>query len=268
MTPLDAFGDVLLGLLVGTLGTLIGAGGGFILLPILVFIDPHAPPETLTAISLAVVCVNASSGSLAYARIRRIDFRSGLIFTAAGMPGAVFGAWVTQVLDRRVFDPLLGVILIASACLVAFVPEQKTEVQAEHATRTLIERDGTTHMYAPRIGLGALVSLGVGFLSSLLGIGGGILHVPVMVYLLGFPTHVATATSHFVLAGLSLAGVLVHWREGTLIPALERILPIVVGVLIGAPLGARLSSHLHGRWILRSLAAALALVGIRLFIAR
>jgi uncharacterized membrane protein YfcA len=266
MTPLDALGDVVLGLLVGTLGTLIGAGGGFILLPILVFVDPHAPPETLTAISLAVVCVNASSGSFAYARMKRIDFRSGLIFTAAGMPGAILGAWATQFLDRRVFDPLLGAILVASALLVAFVPGEQVEVPARSATRKLRERDGTTHLYSPRVGLGVVVSLGVGFFSSLLGIGGGILHVPAMVYLLGFPTHVATATSHFVLAGLSLAGVLVHWREGTLIPALERILPIVVGVLIGAPMGARLSSRLHGRWILRSLAAAIALVGVRLLI--
>src|SRR5262249_58379627 len=116
--------------------------------------------------------------------------------------------------------------------------------------RTLVERDGTVHEYEPRILLGAVLSAFVGFLSSLLGIGGGILHVPAMVYLLGFPTHVATATSHFVLAFLALAGVLVHVSMGSAGPDFGRALPIALGVLAGAPLGAWLSSRIPGRRIL------------------
>jgi len=66
-----------LGLLIGTLGTLIGAGGGFVLLPVLLLLYPGADPETVTSISLAVVFFNALSGSWAYARMRRIDYTSG-----------------------------------------------------------------------------------------------------------------------------------------------------------------------------------------------
>jgi len=89
-----------------------------------------------------------------------------------------------------------------------------------------------------------------------------------MVYVLGFPTHIATATSHATLAVLSLSAVLVHAADGTLRPVLVRVIPILVGVLPGAQLGARLSSAIKDRWILRALAIALLVVGIRLLWAR
>jgi len=105
-------------------------------------------------------------------------------------------------------------------------------------------------------------------LTSLLGIGGGIIHVPAMVYLLGFPTHIATATSHAVLAILSFSAVAVHAADGTLAPVLGRVIPIGAGALIGAQIGARLSSVIHGRWILRGLGLALFAVGVRLVLPR
>lgn len=268
MTPLATLGLALLGVAIGTLGTLIGAGGGFLLLPALALLDPRESPAVLTGISLSVVAANAISGSIAYARMRRIDFRAGLAFAAAGLPGAIAGAWVTQWLDRRVFDPLLGIVLIVGAGFVLLRPSRERALPPGVTTRTLTDGDGTTYAYAPRIGLGVALSVGVGFLSSLLGIGGGILHVPLMVLVLGFPTHVATATSHFVLAILASAGVLVHAGSGSLAPGLPRTLPIAAGVLGGAQLGARLSTRIRGRWILVALAVALASVGVRLLLVR
>src|SRR3954451_14075280 len=86
-------GLVLLGLMVGTFGTLIGAGGGFLLVPILLLLYPNASGETITSLSLAVVFFTALSGSIAYARLRRIDYRTGLIFAVAGVPGSILGSW-------------------------------------------------------------------------------------------------------------------------------------------------------------------------------
>jgi len=268
MGPLPSFGFLLLGVVVGAFGTLIGAGGGFLLLPLLLFLYPHEPPDVLTAISLATVFANALSGSIAYARMRRIDLRAGLVFALAGVPGAVLGAVVTTRLDRGVFDPLLGLALIAGAAVIVARSRSVTDAHPTAGTRVLVEADGTTHRYSPRIALGTVLSAGVGFLSSLLGIGGGILHVPVMAVLLGFPVHVATATSHFVLAILALAGVLTHLAHGSLHAGLDRALPLAVGVVVGAQFGARASSRVHGPWILRGLALALAVVGARLLFAR
>jgi len=268
MTITHAIGLGVLGVVVGALGTVMGAGGGFILLPALVLLYPHEPAATLTAVSLLVVCVNAASGSLAYARMRRIDTRSALIFIAAGLPGAIAGAWSTRWLRRQTFDPLVGAILVAVALSIFFVPHRDAAVPHGAATRRLVERSGVVHEYRPRIGLGIVVSVLVGFVSSLLGIGGGIIHVPAMVALLGFTPHVATATSHLVVAVLALAGVLVHLREGTLAPGLARSLPLVVGASIGAQLGARLSTRIRGRWILMGLGVALGSVGVRLLLVR
>jgi len=71
---------------VGTYGTIIGGGGGFILVPLLVFLFPDDGPSMITAASLAVVCVNAASGTIAYAVQRRISYRAGILFAAATIP--------------------------------------------------------------------------------------------------------------------------------------------------------------------------------------
>src|SRR3989337_4462408 len=80
-----------LGLIVGAFGTLIGAGGGFILVPVLLLLYPNEKTDLITGISLAVVFFNALSGSLAYSRMKRIDYKSGIIFSIATIPGARFG---------------------------------------------------------------------------------------------------------------------------------------------------------------------------------
>jgi uncharacterized membrane protein YfcA len=268
MTLAHVFGYVALGAAVGALGTLIGAGGGFVLVPVLLFLFPREPAANLTAISLAVVCANALSGTAAYARLGRVDWRSAALFALAGLPGSILGAWLTHGIDRRWFDPLLGVTLMLGGLVVLVQRREPATRVTGEPTRTLVERGGKVQRYSPRIGLGMLVSVGVGVLSSVLGIGGGILHVPAMVYGLGFPTHIATATSHAVVAALTLAAVAVHAADGTLAPVLARTLPIGAGALLGAQLGARLSTVVQGRWILRALGAGLFAVGVRLLFPR
>src|SRR5487761_793050 len=86
---LPYLGLAALGLIVGAYGTLIGAGGGFVLVPLLLILYPHDSPAQITAISLGVVFVNASSGSLSYFRLRRADYRTGVWLAAATLPGAV-----------------------------------------------------------------------------------------------------------------------------------------------------------------------------------
>ena len=81
-----------LGMAVGAFGTLVGAGGGFILVPVLLLLYPDEDPKTLTATSLLVVLLNAVSGSIAYGRQKRIDYHSGKWFALATLPGAVGGA--------------------------------------------------------------------------------------------------------------------------------------------------------------------------------
>ncbi len=257
------------GFAVGAYGTLIGAGGGFVLMPVLLFLYPDEPRELLASISLAVVFFNALSGSCAYAKMRRIDYRSGLLFSAATIPGAILGALTTAFIPRRTFDAVLGLFMIAASSFLILRPESKVTRQENKPkfslTDRVVEAEGTEHIitYNPVLGVG--LSLFVGFASSLLGIGGGIIHVPALVYLLNFPVHVATATSHFILAVMSFTGTAVHVATGTFSRGIHRTIFLAAGVLVGAQLGAFFSRRIQGSWIIRGLAVALGLAGVRIF---
>jgi uncharacterized membrane protein YfcA len=102
--PSEYYWLILLGVAVGLYGTLIGAGGGFVLMPILLLLHPKISPEHLTAISLAVVFFNALAGSESYAMMKRIDYKSGLMFAAATVPGAIIGALSTSYVPRHLFN--------------------------------------------------------------------------------------------------------------------------------------------------------------------
>ena len=255
------------GFVIGAYGTLIGAGGGFVLVPFLLLLYPTAAPETITSISLAVVFFNALSGTLAYSRQGRVDYKSGIIFSAATVPGAIIGALTTQFIPRRTFDALLGAVMVlAAAYLMKGAPTAGASGSPPRHPlhRRVVEADGTVHTYTYDVWLGFGISIFVGYFSSVLGIGGGIIHVPVLSTLLHFPVHVATATSHFTLAVMTFTGSLVHVFQGAFDHGVRRTIALAIGVIAGAQLGAWLSSRIHGPWIIRALAAALGLVGVRL----
>ncbi|HXG52429.1 MAG TPA: sulfite exporter TauE/SafE family protein [candidate division Zixibacteria bacterium] len=253
-----------LGFFAGGYGALIGAGGGFVLAPALLLLYPDDPPETITSISLAVVFFNALSGTLVYARSKRIAYSSGLIFALATMPGAVAGALATTAVGRSWFDLLFGSLLV----LVAVLSAASTGKRAAARIAQAQPRAGAiADMRPATLALGAALSTVFGFLSSFLGIGGGFLYVPALVYLLGFPVHVATATSLFVLTITALTGSATHVLAGLFQQGIRRVLALSVGAVLGAQFGARLSQRIHADWIIRSLSAALALVGARLIVA-
>ena len=262
-----------LGFVVGAFGTIVGAGGGFVLVPVLLLIYPDNPPAEITAISLAVVFFNATSGSVAYARLRRIDYRTGLIFAAATIPGAVLGAYLVSDVPRRLFDLMFGVLLISLALYTLWGAGRQEVIRPPVrgrgvVTRTLHGPEGETFMYSYNVWQGAAYSTAVGLISSLLGIGGGVIHVPIMITLLRFPTHVAVATSHFVLAFMSGAGSGVHLANGDLGgDVLLRALLIAAGVIPGAQFGARIAQRLHGTIIARMLVVAMAGLSVRLLYA-
>ena len=132
--------------------------------------------------------------------------------------------------------------------------------------RKVVDSEGVEYEYQFNLGLAMLLSVLVGFLSSMLGIGGGIIHVPMLATFFSFPEHVATATSHFVLMFMSAAGTLTHILHGDFGSFAGVTILLAVGVLIGAPVGARLSKEVGGPMIIRLLAVALGVVGVRLLL--
>ena len=259
------------GVLTGTLGTLIGAGGGFVMVPLLIFFYPQDSAELITAISLAVVFFNAFSGTVAYARLKRIDYKSAIPFIVASLPGSFLGVELARHFARTVFDPVFGVSLCALAIYLLTRTNSAAKPLARgraNSERTLIMSNGEAYSYAFDMRLGLAISALTGFLSSVLGIGGGIIHVPAMVHWLNFPVHVATATSHLTVMVMALVATLQHLHSGVLDQGIDRILYLAPGVVLGAQLGAYLSLKVRDLWILKLLALALLAVGFRLVLLR
>jgi uncharacterized membrane protein YfcA len=261
----------LLGCAVGAYGTVIGAGGGFVLVPLLLFIFPDYGPEKVTAISLAVVWANATSGSIAYARQRRIDYVTGVLFALSSIPGVVAGALVVHFVPERAFSLMFGTLLLGIVVVLLLRPQANTIreplVERGLLVRTIVTGDGVTYRYAYRIWQAVALSLAVGFASSLFGIGGGVIHVPAMIMLFRIPVPYAVATSHFILACMALGGTIVHLANGTLSGrALRQAVALGVGAVVGAQAGAALSHRLSGQVVLRLLAFALVALAARLLV--
>lgn len=263
---------ILLGFAVGTIGTLIGAGGGFILVPLLILTMPHFSPDAITAVSMGVVACNAISGTVAYMKSKRVDFKAGIIFAICTIPGSILGVYTTKYIPRDLFDIIFGVVLLGLSIFLFINGGRKKGndknkiIHKNWVVRTLTDRWGETYHYSYNLKWGIVVSIFVGYFSPLLGIGGGIIHVPAMSEWLLFPVHIATATSHFILAIMSTVSVITHWIQGSYDdPAVQRMLLfLAIGVIPGAQLGAYLSRRIKGKTIIRGLALALAVVGIRI----
>jgi uncharacterized membrane protein YfcA len=262
---------ILTGGAVGAYSTLIGAGGGFLLTPLLILAYPGRTAEVITAMSLGVVFMNAISGSIAYRRQRRIDYLAAAIFASTSVPGAVLGASLTALLPRNVFEAAFGVFLL---CIALWLVLQKpSRIVTRPRGRSQIQRlhtdaQGHTYSYAFNPLHGALTGLLVGFLSSLFGVGGGLIFTPVAIMLMRFPAYIATATSTFTQVFAAGAGTTVHLLAGNYSGVWTEELSLIAGVLGGAQLGAFLSVRLAEKQgvIIRLLSSALGLVSVRLVV--
>jgi len=260
-----------MGVLVGGFGTLVGAGGGFLLTPSLLLLFPEMSPGTVTAISMTTVFFNSTSGSIAYSIMKRVDYKTGVLFAAVTLPGSIIGTFLTYVIPRTVFDIIFGLFMVIFAVIILVnskigdhsAPYDKPGVF--RAKRIFTDKDGHQITFSFNLLIGLVISFFVGFLSGLLGIGGGIVHVPALIFL-GFPAHFATATSQFVLACSSLASFLIHLTNGALSHDNMLAFSIAGGAVIGAQAGAVLSRKIKGSLIMIFLAIALIIVGIRIFV--
>ncbi len=278
---------VLLGLGVGCIGTLVGVGGGFILIPVLTLAYPSAEARTIVAVSFFVVMANSLSGTIGYMRLARrglarIAYAQGTIYALATLPGAIGGSLLKDHLPRSTFEIILGsVLIIGSATLFVLGGREGLKRRADrrrartagHKTPSPSASDGSgpgaLDLHLPpaqtrSVLVGALISLVVGFVASMVGIGGGIIHVPAMVFLLDFPVHVATATSQFILAGTSIAGSATNILTGDLQGIWGQTVALALGAVVGAQVGARLSAKAPPTLIIRALAVVIGLVAVRI----
>lgn len=261
----------LLGIGTGAYGVLVGAGGGFILGPILLlFLDLE--PEVVAGTVLASVAINSISGASAYRAMKLVDYRSGLLFAAAAVPGSVMGAFGVGAVAPSTFRILFGILLLVLAAQLAFrpnIPESNRTDKPTHMiaatvrSRHIVTEDGEEYRYEFNEMLATFFNVILGFISSFFGTGGGFLRTPILISAFGFPVRVAAATSIFALSIYATAGAATHAALGH-VEWWPTFALTGAGLVLGGQIGARLTDRVSGPWILRLLLVVVLFLGIRL----
>lgn len=241
------------GAAVGSYGTLIGAGGGFLLMPLLLVLFPVDRVAALTSLSLSVVALNAGSGSVAYASQRRIDYRLALTLAVVTVPASMLGALATQFIPRPAFEVLFGATLLIIGGILVYRPAPTLRQRAQAA--------GVQQPQNERFPLGLALSAAVGWLAGLLGIGGAPPQVVVLTHVMHVPASRAMPTVQFLVLLSALGAIGIHASIDGFRLAPTRLVAIGAGAVVGAQIGATLSRRLSGPTLIRLLAAALLLVG-------
>ena len=266
---------VLMGFGTGIYGVLIGAGGGFIIGPLLlIFFDVE--PVTVAGTVLALVAINSISGTFAFRRMGTIDVRSGLLFAAAAIPGSVIAPFVVGSVTPGLFQLLFGVLLLVLALRLATSSLDRVEAREPDPdaknrrfvgfmikSREIKSAEGGTYRYQFNETFATAFNVVLGFVSSFFGTGGGFLRTPVLVYSFGFPVQVAVATSIFTLAFYTTAGAITHAALGH-VEFFPTFVFTGMGLVVGGQLGARLTSRVKGKWILRLLLFVVLALGVKL----
>ena len=263
---------ILIGCLSAFVGSLIGLGGGMILIPILLFLYQYtdsfswATPQTIVGISLLTMVFTALSSTISYWRNGRVDYKTGTLFLIGSLPGSVLGSWLNQFIAPDKFSLYYGFVMILISLFLFLDRGKNRDLSLQShkkANRTFQIGDETYYYYVPVVPA-ILISFGVGMLAGTFGIGGGAIMVPVMILLFRFPVHIAVATSMFMIFFISLFSSVTHITLGHI--AWSYIVFFIGGAFIGGLLGAKTNRMLAGntlKWVLR---ITLIAVSIRLIV--
>ncbi|MCE9583844.1 MAG: sulfite exporter TauE/SafE family protein [Planctomycetes bacterium] len=239
---------LLTGFGIGMMGTLLGLGGGFIIVPILLYFYRFQVPRAVGTSHL-VISLNAFSGALAYDRQRKIDYRIAMIMAATAIPAALTASLLVHKLGSPWFRVAFACILSIGAF---YILKRQDILEGDHA----VQRPNSLRnaMIASTIS---------GFAAGILGVGGGIFHVPILCILLGLPIHRATATSHFILLLSSMVAAASLALQGDI--DLRIGMWMGTGVIVGAQAGAYFSPKIKDSLLKKGFAVAVIVVAIRMF---
>jgi uncharacterized membrane protein YfcA len=258
------------GMAAGALGALPGLGGGVFLVPFLVLVL-HVPMRQAVAISL--VTVIATSSVVTSIRMGRalVNFRLGMLLEVATTAGGLTGGLIAVTLSAGTLQRLFGAMAVVSALAMLGRLERRNVITAADADTGRLggryheaESGGMVSYKVRRVPLAMIVSYAAGSLSSLLGVGGGILKVPALNAWCGVPLRAAAATSAFMIGVTATSGVVIYYGRGDIVPWMAA--STVLGVLAGSRAGFAMAERARARWLKLLLAAILAGVGILMLV--
>ena len=187
---------------------------------------------------------NAVSGSIAYIKQKKVLISAAIVFSLATLPGAILGAQMSGWFSGQGFMFAFGCFMLCASGLIGFKNFRKGERKEESLTLDQLT-------YSKPIGI-------------IFGIGGGLIHVPALIYLMGFPTHMATATSQSILAVSTTIGVITHLIENHIVFSIA--IPTSIGAIFGAQVGARIAKRLKAKSILALMSVAVFALAVRLIL--
>jgi uncharacterized membrane protein YfcA len=269
-----------LGGAIGLLSGLFGVGGGFLLTLLLIFIG--VPPAVAVGTQAAQTVASSVSGVTAHMRRGNVDFTMGAVLTAGGFVGSIVGVWLFNILKYTGHIDLtisLGYVIFLGIVGGFMLAESLPGVLKKRpAALALAARGPGRHTWMhglpfkirfkrSKLYVSALLPLAIGALVGLLvammGVGGGFLMVPAMIYLLGMPTQAVIGTSLFQITFVTAATALLQATVNQSVDVVLALLLLVVGV-IGAQIGARLSPKIKGEYLRIMLGVIVLAVAIRL----
>ena len=235
-----------LGFAAGILGSMIGLGGGVIVVPVLTFLG--FPPTVAASNSLFAALSNAIASTISYSKQKRIVYSLGLKLGLLSIPGTVLGALFSTDVAPDIFKILFGFVLIASAAYIFL--RKKIESKEKTISKQMM-------IFA----IGA--SFFAGIISSFFGIGGGIIFVPLMIVGMGMAMKKAAPTSQMILLFASFSGVVVHSLLGH--PDFLQAGLLAVGSFFGGLVGARLSIDIKERYLQILVSVVILIAAAKLF---
>lgn len=253
-------------LFAGLLGSLTGLGGAVILVPVLVM-GFHTDIHYAAGASLVSVIATSSAAAVAYVRDGYSNVRIAMFLEIATTCGALLGAYLAGSLDASLVACIFGLVLIYSAvsCVMPARPAGKTEAQASGLSRYLDlsgsyhEDEEKVYTYAARRPLSGFAMMALaGGLSGLLGIGSGAMKVLAMDKIMGLPIKVSTTTSNFMIGVTACASAGIYLKRGYVDPVLS--MPVVLGVVLGSFLGARILPKTNSKRLRQIFAAVMFVV--------
>jgi uncharacterized membrane protein YfcA len=268
-----------LGGLVGLLSGMFGVGGGFLTTPLLIFYG--IPPAVAVASSATQITGASVSGVLAHRRRNGVDFRMGWVLVAGGVIGSGFGAVVFRLLqDAGQIDTAIALFYVVLLGTVGALMA-KESAGAVRALRRGTPRKASLRRHNPLIAMlpwrwrfyrsglyiSPLAPLMLGFLTGMLtvilGVGGGFIMVPAMIYLLGMTTNVVVGTSLFQILFVTAVTTMLH---ATTTKAVDIVLAglLLIGSVTGAQFGARLAQKVKPEWLRLMLALIVLAVAMRM----
>jgi len=257
------------GTIAGSLGALLGLGGGVFLVPFLNLVMGF-PFTVAAAISLTTVIATSSTVSAGRAGKQLINMRLGMLLEVATAAGSFLGGVTAQFVSQSVLQRLFGLVAAIVALIMLSRLRRRNVILDPNADPGLLggryheEESGCTVTYhVKRLPLAVVASFLAGNVSSLLGIGGGIIKVPVLNAWCGIPLRAAAATSAFMIGVTATAGAIIYYGRGQLVPALAGA--ACLGVQLGSWGGMKFGAAASAKWLKILMAGVLFIVSAMMF---